>query len=191
MISPELAVVVAYHSGYGHTLKIAQAVHAGAASVAGTRAVLLNVAEMKDADWNELNEAQAIIFGAPTYMGGASGPFKMFADASSKVWFTQGWKDKVAGGFTCSLSMSGEKQSTLGYLQILAMQHGMIWVGTGIPPSQKPGDPETLNRLGSAVGVMAQADNVPPEQSPPSGDVETARLYGERVAKVALKLGRK
>ncbi len=190
MSSPESTLVVAYHSGYGHTLKIAEAVHAGAASVPGTRALLINVADMKDADWNEMNAAQAIIFGAPTYMGGASGPFKMFADASSKVWFTQGWKDKVAGGFTCSLSMSGEKQSTLGYLQILAMQHGMIWVGTGLPPSQKPGDPDTVNRLGSAVGVMAQADNVPPEQSPPKGDVETARLYGERVAKVALRFGR-
>jgi NAD(P)H dehydrogenase (quinone) len=188
MSQKSVKVVVAYHSGYGHTKKIADAVVAGVQSIAGAQALAIDVAVIKDSDWDEMHRAHAIVFGAPTYMGGPSAPFKVFADASSKVWFTQGWKDKIAGGFTCSLSMSGDKLSTLNYFNVLAMQHSMIWVGTGLPPSAKPGDPNTLNRLGSSVGVMAQADNVPPAQSPPQGDVDTAFSYGARIAGFAQKL---
>lgn len=179
------SVVIAFHSGYGHTRKVAEAVHAGAASVAGTQASLLDVSKIDDAGWAQLAAADAIVFGAPTYMGGASGPFKVFADASSKAWFTQAWKDKLAGGFTCSLSMSGDKYSTLMYFVTLAMQHSMIWVGTGMMPAATPGAPELANRIGSSIGVMAQADNVPAEQSPPKGDLDTAHAYGARIAHYA------
>jgi NAD(P)H dehydrogenase (quinone) len=176
-------VVIAYHSGYGHTKKVAEAVQAGAASIAGTDSRLVDVSKIDEAGWQLLAAADAIVFGAPTYMGGPSAPFKAFADAtSSKAWLTQGWKDKLAGGFTCSLTMSGDKSSTVMYFVTLAMQHGMVWVGTGMLPAQVPGDPEQMNRLGSYIGVMAQADNVPPEQSPPKGDLDTAYVYGQRIA---------
>lgn len=178
------SVVIAFQSGYGHTRKIAEAVHAGAAAVAGVSAVLVDVAKMNEEAWKQLAAADAIVFGSPTYMGGVSADFKKFADESAKVWFTQGWKDKIAGGFTCSLNMSGDKFSTLSYLVTFAMQHGMIWVGLAQMP-EGVGNPEARNRLGSFIGVMAQADNVPPEQSPPQGDVDTARAYGERVAQYA------
>lgn len=181
-------VVVAFHSGYGHTRRVAESVHAGAASVAGVQSSLLDVSSMTDAHWSELDAADAIIFGSPTYMGGPSAPFKAFADAASKVWFSQGWKDKVAGGFTCSLNMSGDKYATLMYFVTFAMQQSMIWVGTGMMPPKQPGHPDEMNRLGSSIGVMAQADNVPPEQSPPKGDLDTARAYGERVAQHTRRL---
>jgi len=181
-------LVVAFHSGYGHTRKVAESVRAGAASVPGVQASLLDVSGMADAQWAELAAADAIVFGSPTYMGGPSGPFKTFADASAQVWFSQGWKDKVAGGFTCSQNMSGDKFSTLMYFVTLAMQHGMVWVGTGMMPPRRPGHPEESNRLGSSIGVMAQADNLPPEQSPPKGDLDTALAYGKRVAEQTRRL---
>ena len=183
-------VVIAYHSGYGHTKRVAEALQQGAGAVPGTVATLLEVTAIQEAGWAELAAADAIVFGAPTYMGGPSGPFKVFADATSKAWFTQSWKDKVAGGFTCSLAMSGDKFSTLSYFVTLAMQHGMIWVGTGTLPAQAHGDPDAINRLGSYIGVMAQAENVPPEQSPPQGDLDYARSYGARIAQTTRKLRR-
>jgi NAD(P)H dehydrogenase (quinone) len=100
-------VAVAYHSGYGHTAKVAEAVVHGVMQ-AGKSAVLIDVSNITEEQWLQLDGSKAIIFGAPTYMGGASAQFKQFADASSKRWFTQAWKDKYAGGFTCSLSMSGD-----------------------------------------------------------------------------------
>jgi NAD(P)H dehydrogenase (quinone) len=186
-----VSVVVAFHSGYGHTRRLAEALREGAASAGAVDARLLDVSTMDDAGWALLAAADAIVFGAPTYMGGASGAFKTFADASAKVWIVQGWRDKVAGGFTCSLTMSGDKYATLMYFATLAMQHGMVWVGTATLPAQVAGDPAAVNRLGSYIGVMAQADNVPPEQSPPAGDLDSARAYGRRIAEFAGRLGRR
>ena len=156
---------------------------------AGANGQLLNVTELDDAAWRVLAGADAIVFGSPTYMGSVSGPFKTFADESAKVWFTQGWKDKVAGGFTCSGAMSGDKFSTLSYFVTLAMQHGMIWVGSAGLPADEAGDPDAINRLGSFLGVMAQADNAPPEDTPPPGDIDTATAYGERIARIAARHG--
>jgi NAD(P)H dehydrogenase (quinone) len=184
------SIVVAFHSGYGHTRRVAEAVCSGARSVAGSRAELLDVAVIDAAGWDQLAEADAIVFGAPTYMGGPSGVFKTFADASSKAWFSQSWKDKIAGGFTCSLAMSGDKYSTLMYFVTLAMQHGMLWVGTGMMPAAVAGAPDQTNRIGSSIGVMAQADNVAPEVSPPQGDLDTAFVYGARIATFARHRGR-
>ena len=80
------SVVVIYHSGYGHTTKQAEAVAKGA----GAALIAISAeGEISDADWAKLDAAKAIIFGSPTYMGGASWQFKKFADASSKAWFTQ------------------------------------------------------------------------------------------------------
>jgi NAD(P)H dehydrogenase (quinone) len=63
--------------------------------------------------WGDLEQTDAIIFGAPTYRGSASGKSKTFVDASSKPFFTGAWKDKIAAGFTNSASRSGDKLSTL------------------------------------------------------------------------------
>jgi NAD(P)H dehydrogenase (quinone) len=179
-----IRIVLASHSGYGHTQRLADSVAEGARSMLDVDVRQLDVADFTDSDWQSLAQADAIVFGAPTYMGGPSGQFKVFADATAKVWFAQGWKDKIAGGFTCSMAMSGDKFSTLQYFVTLAMQHSMIWVGTGMMPAMRPGHPDELNRLGGYIGVMAQADNVPPEQSPPAGDLATGRAYGARIAQV-------
>ena len=59
--------------------------------------------------WETLAAADAIVFGSPTYMGNVSWQFKSFADASSKPWYGQAWKDKLAAGFTNSASINGDK----------------------------------------------------------------------------------
>ena len=103
-------IAIVYHSGFGHTKVVAEHVAKGAASIAGTTANLFKAEDLASPDsgpWEELARADAIIFGAPTYMGSASAPMKQFLDASSKVWFTQGWKDKIAAGFTNSAAWSG------------------------------------------------------------------------------------
>jgi multimeric flavodoxin WrbA len=171
--------VVVYHSGYGHTQRVAQHVAQGAG------ATLLAIdadGNLSDADWQVLDAADAIVFGSPTYMGSVSWQFKKFADATSKRWFTSAWKDKVAGGFTISASPSGDKLMTLQTFITLAMQHGMVWVGQ---PAQNDG---TINRIGSNSGLMAQVGPTSPAADIPQGDLDTATAYGERVAAVARKL---
>ncbi|GLH72460.1 FMN reductase [Geothrix limicola] len=170
-------IAIVYHSGFGHTKVVAEQVKAGAESVPGTKARLISVEEV-DAHWADLEAADAIVFGSPTYMGNVSGPFKTFMDASSKAWFEQKWKDKLAAGFTISGSPSGDKLNTLQSLMIFAMQHGMVWVGN----AEMPYNEEGINRLGSFSGVMAQAGQVAPEVEPNAADRKSAERLGHRLA---------
>jgi len=178
-------VAVVFHSGYGHTLRMAQSVAEGA----GAELVAIDADGNVSADgWATLNDADAIIMGSSTYMGNVSWQFKKFADASSKPWFSQAWKDKVFAGFTNSATMNGDKLSTLHYLFTLAMQHGGIWVGTALMPSNsKAAQRNDINFVGSFSGAMAQSpsDASPSEMLP--GDLETARLFGKRVVEVAAR----
>jgi NAD(P)H dehydrogenase (quinone) len=171
--------VVVYHSGYGHTQRVAQFVAEGAKA---TIVAIDADGNITDAEWETLNAADAIIFGSPTYMGTVSWQFKKFADATSKQWFGSAWKDKVAGGFTISASPSGDKLSTIQYFITLAMQQGMVWVGQ---PAMNDGN---INRLGSNSGLMAQVGPTSPAADIPQGDLDTAKAYGERVAAVAAKM---
>lgn len=179
---------VVYHSGYGHTAKVAEAVAEGARS-AGATVHVLKAHELSDADWTTLDASDAIVFGAPTYMGGVSAPFKAFIDATSKRWFGQAWKDKIAAGFTNSGNYSGDKLASLQQLMHLGMQHGMIWVGQAeMSPTFAEGELPThdkINRLGSNTGLMTQANQKSgADVAPPEGDIETARRFGKRVAEV-------
>jgi NAD(P)H dehydrogenase (quinone) len=179
-------VVVVFHSGYGHTTKQAHAVAEGA------EASLVQIdaeGNISDADWAKLDDADEIVFGSPTYMGMASWQFKKFADASSKPWFGQKWKNKIFGGFTNSATMNGDKHSTLHYFFTLAMQHSGVWVGTGLMPSNaKSAKREDVNYVGSFAGAMMQTPSDAGVEEVVSGDLETARLYGARIAEIAAGL---
>ncbi len=181
-------VVVVYHSGCGHTGKQAQAVYEGAKSIAGATVQLVAVAEV-DKHWGDLAQADAIIFGAPTYMGSISADFKKFMEASSKPWFTQTWKDKLAAGFTNSASLNGDKLSSLMELAVFAAQHSMLWVSLGLlPANNSKSQRNDLNRMGSYLGAMAQSDSdVGADVAPPPGDLETAKHLGKRVAELAAR----
>ena len=171
--------VVVYHSGYGHTQRVAQSVAEGANAHLATIDADGNVS---DGEWDTINAADAIIFGSPTYMGVVSWQFKKFADATSKQWMSGTWKDKVAGGFTISANLSGDKLSTIQYFITLSMQLGMVWVGQAEPNNG------SLNRLGSSSGVMAQVGPTSPASDIPQGDLDTAKVYGQRIARIAAKL---
>jgi NAD(P)H dehydrogenase (quinone) len=179
-------VAIVYHSGYGHTKVMAEAVERGARRVPGTDVALIPVAET-EARAAELDAADAIVFGAPTYMGSVSAPFKTFMDWSSKAWFGRAWKNKVAAGFTNSGSQSGDKLGSLMQLAIFAMQHGMVWVGLDLLPgnNNSKGSVADLNRLGSFLGAMAQSNvDEGPELAPIESDRKTAEYLGQRVAEL-------
>ncbi|MFJ9769831.1 flavodoxin family protein [Kitasatospora sp. NPDC101157] len=177
-------VALAYHSGYGHTAVIAEAVARGAAA-AGAEVVSIAVDTITEEQWAQLDAADAIVFGSPTYMGTASGAFHVFAEATSKRWFTDAWKDKVAAGFTNSASKSGDKASTLGYFQTLAAQHGMNWVNLGLKPgwNATTASENDLNRLGFSNGAAAASPSDAGAEAVHKADIATAEHLGERVAR--------
>lgn len=182
------ALAIVYYSAQGHTHELAGAIAEGAQGVPGTTVTLVRLqdSDIQNGRWkNEaqialLNAADGIIFGTPTYMGGYSAQMKAFIDACAGIWFQQGWKDKLAAGFTHSQGLSGDKLNTLAGLWINAMQHGMAWVGTAMMPE---GDqPQHTNRISSYGGMMAQSGYG--QKSIGEGDRKTAVLFGQRVAQM-------
>ncbi len=175
-----MSIVIVYHSGYGHTKKIAEAVAAGSG---GSLLPIDAEGNLPAGGWEQLLAAKAIVFGTPTYMGGPSWQFKKFADASSKPWFSQQWKNKLAAGFTNSASMNGDKLSTLHYLFTLSQQHGMLWAGTGMMPSNsKVATRNDINYVASSSGLMTTTPSDASTDEMVPGDIATAKAFGQRVA---------
>ncbi|MDC0602964.1 flavodoxin family protein [Aliiglaciecola sp.] len=132
--------------------------------------------------FQSLHDCQAIIFGSPTYMGNVSAQFKAFADATSDFWQDQKWSGKLAAGVTSGTGLNGDQGYSLGYMQLLASQHGMLWVSLDAPFSDSE---KGVNRLGCHLGVTAQSLDGDVNDS----DLKTAKYLAEKVVDYANKFG--
>lgn len=181
-------IAVVYHSGQGHTECLAREVFEGVAGVGGVAVDLLK-ADALSATPDQLTGYDGFIWGSPTYLGGVSGVFKTFMDATGRLWKQQRLKGKLAAGFTVSSLPSGDKQTTLLSMVVFSMQHGMIWVGNPLMPEQHGGLPyaQAANRLGSWTGMMAQAGHGTPAESFEPGDIRSAQLFGRNFAETLLR----
>lgn len=181
-------IEIVYFSAMGHTEAIARSVYRGLGSVPGVEAGIMSVESLgdpsdeQDASWSRLDSADAIVLGSPTYMGGVAAEFKRFIDQTGSRWYKRVWMDKLAAGFTVGGGLSGDKQSALQAMHVFACQHGMIWVSMGVGVGDAG-----LDRLSSSIGLMCQADNAPPTQTPPPEDHATAEAFGMRVAHAACR----
>lgn len=186
-------VVIVYHSGFGHTATLADAVAEGARR-GGAQVQLLSVEALGAADWFAIDAADALIFGTPTYMGNVSAGFQAFAEQTGRRCMEGAWRDKIAAGFTNSGAKSGDKMAALISLSVFAAQHHMHWVSLGLTPgwNSASGSEHDLNRLGFWLGAGSQTDvDANPDQLHPA-DVATCEHLGHRVAVVTgqFKAGR-
>ena len=182
-------IAIVYHSGMGHTQAIAESIARGAriddpvhSSVHVTVLSVETLVDPNSESWTVLDRADAMVFGSPTYMGTVSAAFKAFMDATGNRWYSRSWMDKLAAGFTVGGGLAGDKQSTLQAMSIFACQHGMIWVSMGVGVGEAG-----IDRLSSSIGMMAQADNGPVDETPPIEDHATAERFGERIARLAMR----
>lgn len=188
-------VAVVYYSQRGNTKSLVDSFARGAGVVPGVSVHALHVDEA-DANWQVLDEAHAIVFATPTYIGSVAARFKEFIEKlSNPTWLDRLWVGKLAAGITVSSGHSGDKLNCLMQLVIFAAQMGMIWVpmpviGGGYRSTSTDRD---LNRMAGYLGVMGQAnsDQDVPDVPPPS-DHRTAEIHGEYLALTArqLQLGR-
>ena len=179
-------IVIVYHSGYGHTKKVAEAVAEGS----GGKLIAIDAeGNLPEGAWEQLLAADAIVFGAPTYMGGPSWQFKKFADASSKPWYSKQWRNKLAAGFTNSATLNGDKFSTLTYFWTLSQQHGMLWAGMGMHArNAKASTRDDLNNIGGYGGLMTVSPSDASTDEMIPGDLATARAFGRRIVEAAALL---
>jgi NAD(P)H dehydrogenase (quinone) len=170
------SIAIIYHSPYGHTAKVASCIAQGAEQ-AGIAVHSMNIEQI---DWEVLDQADAIVFGCPTYMGSITSGLKQFMEQSSKRWLARTWQGKLAAGFTNGGGLSGDKLAVLQQINLFAMQHGMLWSGLPMMPTGRSA--QDLNRMSSFLGLMTQSDNAPVEVTPPAGDLNTAIWFGEYLA---------
>lgn len=186
---PGQKLAVAYHPGWGHTTKLAAAVATGAHE-AGAETTIFAVQDISENDLSALDDADAIIFGAPTYMGSIAAEFQVFAERTSKRLSSGRWRNKVAAGFTNSGAKSGDKLNSLMTLSIFAAQHHMHWVNLGLAAgwNSSTSSPSDLNRLGFWLGAAAQTDVDLPADQVHEADIRTCEYLGHRVAEVTAEL---
>lgn len=183
---PSISII--YHSGSGHTAEMSHAVARGALSAGDVDVVEHRIAPEDIVGGRWLNEevlaqldaADAIIFGSPTYMGSVSAQLKAFMDSTSPRYMERKWVDKVAAAFTVSGAPSGDKLQMLMTCATFAMQHGMIWVG--VAESLVTG--EGYNPLGFFFGAGGYALFEPPSDE----DKLTGEMLGRRVANITRRL---
>jgi multimeric flavodoxin WrbA len=177
------SIAIVYHSGFGTTHQLALAIKEGAKLHGETKVNLYRILPehiqggrfIASEILNSVSKADAIIFGSPTYMGSVSAQFKAFADASSEIWSTSSWSNKIAAGFTIGSHYSGDQLSTIQYFQILAGQHGMLWAGLDNKGLQEN---NVINPSGAQSGLITCAQN----NEVISDDLQTAQYLGKRIA---------
>ena len=182
----QIAVGVVYHSSFGHTAVLAEAVAEGVRH-ADAIAHVIPADTITEAQWERLDACDAIVFGSATRMGNVSAEFQRFSEATAKRWLANAWQDKIAAGFANSGCKSGDKLHTLMSMSLLAAQHGMHWVNLGLKPGWNTRDAceDDLNRFGFFLGAGAQSlEDAGPDETHKS-DIETCRRLGERVAATA------
>ena len=178
-----VSIAVIYHSNYGHTKRVAEAIVMGAHQQlpeAQAKAV-----DVHDVDWDFLDQADLLVFGSAVYMGSVTAEFKTFMDETSKRWYHRKWEGKWAAAFANSGGLSGDKLAVLQQISLYAMQHGMNWIGLPLMPTGH--EAHDLNRLSSFLGLMTQSLDGPPEETPGKGDIDTAIWFGNHLAKTIIK----
>jgi NAD(P)H dehydrogenase (quinone) len=192
-------VSIVFSSGRGRTRTVAHHIHKGATAFPNSSAELIEIVPAQlgeDGRWHDqeimdkLAATDAIVFGAPTFMGSAHGLFKLFLETGIAPWVVQGWKDKIAAGFTNSGSRSGDKLMTLQQISIFAAQMGMVWVGVGDQPGGNYSDSRVsdVNVNGSWLGLMTQSVSDGTElNAPHPGDLLSAERIGRRIARTTAR----
>ena len=168
-------VLIAYHSVRGTTEQMATAVAEGARQVPGTVAVVKRVEEVTKED---LQAADGIILGSPTYFANIAGKMKVAIDDWNwklKVDFT----DKVGGAFATGGGQTGGKEHVVISLVLFMLNNRMVVAG---PLYQDEEGDDQWGEMGSS------AMTGPLDPGVGKGEVDGARRLGQRVAQVAKKM---
>lgn len=146
----KLAII--YYSATGHGTSMAQRV-AAAAEAAGAEVRVRHVAETRDpasfahnpawtanyeatkdlptATGEDIEWADAVIFGSPTRFGSVASQLRDFLDGLGGLWAAGKLADKVYAGFTSSNTVHGGQETTLLTLYVTLMHFGGIIVPPG------------------------------------------------------------
>ena len=165
-------VLIVYDSRSGNTEKMAKAVEQGAREAgANVRLLMVNEARLSDLEW-----ADGIILGSPTYFGAMTARMKGFIDKSAGLFAKGRLQNKVGAAFTSAAGAgTGAEMTALSMITAL-IQYEAIIVSAPGRDLEWPG----------TYGVIA--DGLVDIESPDEKMLDNCKRLGERVADVAEKL---
>lgn len=194
-------ILVLYYSSYGHLEHFAGAVAEGAGSVEGTTVDIMRVPETvpetiaKEAGFKldqthniakpeDLENYDAIIFGAPTRFGNMAAQMRNFLDQTGGLWAQGKLIGKVGSVFT-STGTGGGNETTLQSFHTTLFHHGMVVVGLPYSCPDLADVSEVRGGSPLGAGMIAGADG---SRTASEKELSMARFQGEHVAKIAAKI---
>lgn len=201
-----MKVLIVFYSMYGHIAKMAEAIAEGVREVPGCEAVLRRVPETLSADilgkmgaveaqkalaaipvatMEDLEAADAIVFGTPTRFGNMCGQMRQFLDATGGLWMKGALVGKVGSVFASSATQHGGQESTILSFHTTLLHHGMVVVGLPYSFAGQMGVGEVTggSPYGASTIVGGQG-----ERLPSANELAGARFQGAHVARIAAKL---
>jgi NAD(P)H:quinone oxidoreductase type IV len=201
-------IQVVFYSMYGHIYKMAEEIAAGAREVKDTEVTLLQVPELVPDDVleksgakaarapfakvpfarpDQLAEADAIIFGAPTRFGNMPAQMRNFLDQTGGLWVKGALIGKIGSVFTSSATQHGGQESTILSFHTTLLHQGMVIVG--VPYSEQR--QMTISEIsgGSPYGASTITGGDGSRQ-PSANELAIARFQGRHVATIASQLQR-
>lgn len=176
-------ILISYHSDYGNTEKMAQAIAAGAHSVRSDLNIALKQA--LDTTLDDLQRADLIVFGTPVHMGSMAWQLKQLIDRAGKLWMENALEGKIGAAFASGGGFGGAGggvETTLIALHSNFLEHGMLTIGF---PKSLPGYADG----GLQWGACARCGNHEGMPQPiTEAQLAAARSFGAHLAETAEKI---
>ena len=192
-------VAIIYYSQTGTTHKLAQAVEEGAKN-AGAETRLLRVKEtapdevygsipkwkqhieetsnVREATNDDLEWADAIIFGTPTRYGLPSAQLKNCIDQTGALWARGALTNKIGSSFTSAATAHGGQEATILSLNTIFYHWNMLILSPGYVEASQ-------FEAGNPYGASFTSNNA--QADPDEVALTAGRLQGRRVAEIAAK----
>jgi len=199
-------IYVVFYSMYGHVYQMAKAEAEGAKEVEGAQVSLWQVPELVPEDILEssgakaarqtfadvpyikpeqLAEADAIIFGAPTRYGVMAAQMKNFLDQTGALWATGALIGKVGSVFTSTATQHGGQEQTITSFHTILLHHGLVIVGVPYSEQGLLNMNEITGGTPYGASTLAGPDG---SRQPSENELAIARHQGRRVAEITKKL---
>src|SRR6516165_5271129 len=195
-------ILVLYYSGYGHIERMAEAIAAGARSVASAEVTMKRVPELMPeevarkagmkldqeapiATVDELAHYDAIIFGTPTRFGNMCAQMRNFLDQTGGLWVKGSLVGKVASVFASTGTQHGGQETTITSFHTTLLHQGMIIVGVPYSCQGLVNMAEITGGTPYGATTLAGSDG---SREPSENELSIARFQGKHVAEIASKL---
>lgn len=203
-----MEIVIVFHSLYGHIYRMAEAVAEGVREVEGAEVRLLQVPEtlpdrvleemgaidakkmfshVPEATTDDLENADAIVFGTPTRFGMMTAQMRAFLDSTGDLWVKGALIDKVGSVFTSSNTQHGGQESTILSFHTTLLHQGMLIAGVPYSEVRQMTTDEITGGSPYGSSTVAGSDG---SRVPSENELAIARTQGRRVADITKKLTR-